>query len=85
MLNFQNDQAAGLRRLMAAPKPRVVSIISASSIQDQPRMLSNLAVSIIGQGAEVLIVHASAQSHQSSYGIDHLPALLDVAYGESAL
>lgn len=85
MLNFQNDQAAGLRRLMAAPKPRVVSIISASSTQDQPRMITNLAASILGQGSEVLIVHASQESRETSYGIDKLPALLNVACAESSL
>jgi len=89
MLNFQNDQAAGLRRLMAAPKPRVVSIISASTghdkNHDQPRMLTNLAASILGQGYEVLIVHASQGSNEASYGVDKLPALLDVAYKDCTL
>lgn len=85
MLNFQNDQAAGLRRLMAAPKPRVVSIISASSTQDQPRMMTNLAASMLGQGSEVLIMHASHDSRETSYGIEKLPALLNVAYEESTL
>lgn len=85
MLNFQNDQAAGLRRLMAAPKPRVVSIISASSTQDQPRMMTNLAASMLGQGSEVLIMHASHDSRETSYGIEKLPALLNVAYEESSL
>ena len=85
MPSFQNDQAAGLRRLMAKPKPRVVSIISASATQDQPRMLTNLAASILGQGSDVLIVHASQDSREASYGIDKLPALLNVANTESSL
>ena len=85
MPSFQNDQAAGLRRLMATPKPRVVSIISASATQDQPRMLTNLAASILGQGSDVLIVHASQDSREASYGIDKLPALLNVANTESSL
>ena len=85
MPSFQYDQAAGLRRLMATPKPRVVSIISASATQDQPRMLTNLAASILGQGSDVLIVHASQDSREASYGIDKLPALLNVANTESSL
>ena len=85
MPSFQNDQAAGLRRLMATPKPRVVSIISASATQDQPRMLTNLAASILGQGSDVLILHASQDSREASYGIDKLPALLNVANTESSL
>ncbi len=84
MADFQNDQAAGLRRIMAAPKPRVVSIISASSIspsstQDQPRMMTNLAASIRSQGSEVLIMHASHTSRGASYEMDQLPTLFDVA------
>lgn len=81
----QNDQAAGLRRIMAAPKPRVVSVISASSTQDQPRLLTNLAASIHSQGSDVLIVHASQESRESSYQVDGLPALLDVANEKSSL
>lgn len=85
MSNFHQDQAAGLRRLMATPKPRVVSIISASSTQHQPRMLTNLAASILNQDLNVLIVHASQESSESGYGIHQLPALLNVAYEESSL
>jgi flagellar biosynthesis protein FlhG len=85
MSNFQNDQAAGLRRIMAAPKPRVVSIISAASTPDQPRMMTNLAASIYGQGSEVLVVHASQDSRESKYGTDMLPSLFDVAIEAYAL
>ncbi|MDP2229586.1 MotR [Methylotenera sp.] len=79
MSNFHNDQAAGLRRIMAAPKPRVVSIISAAATHDQPRMMTNLAASIGNQGCEVLIVHASQDSRESGYGTNKLPSLFDVA------
>lgn len=93
MLNLQQDQAAGLRRLMATPKPRIVSIISASTAHDknqdknhhQPRMITNLAASILGKGYEVLIMHASQDSNETYYGIDKLPTLLNVAYEESSL
>ena len=84
-MQVQNDQAAGLRRIMAAPKPRVVSILSASSTQNQARMMTNLAVSIGAQGGEVLIVHASHESSETSYGINRLPALLDVANEKCSL
>ncbi len=82
--NFKDDQAAGLRRIMAAPKPRVVSIIaaasiSASAVQDQPRMMTNLAASIRSQGGEVLIVLASKASRELSYELDNTPTLFDVA------
>jgi len=88
MSNFQNDQAAGLRRIMATPRPRVVSILSAaqdSKIQDQPRLMTNLAASIRCHGSDVLIVHASRDSREASYEIDRLPALLDVATDQATL
>jgi len=85
MSNFLNDQAAGLRRIMAAPKPRVVSILSASASQDQPRMMTNLAASIRCHGSDVLIVHASQESRETSYEIEKMPALLDVAIEKSTL
>lgn len=80
MSNLHQDQAAGLRRIMATPKPRVVSIISADISQDQPRMMTNLAASIFGQGSDVLVVHASQESREVKYGVDKLPSLFDVAF-----
>ena len=79
MAEFKNDQAAGLRRIMAAPKPRVVSIIAASATQDQSRMIINLAVSIHHQGNDVLIVQASHASREANYEIAEIPTLLEVS------
>lgn len=84
MVSFKNDQAAGLRRIMAAPKPRVVSIISASAT-DQSRMMVNLAASIRAQGNDVLIVHASSATREASYEIDKTPTLLEVAKTSASL
>jgi flagellar biosynthesis protein FlhG len=85
MSNFQNDQAAGLRRIMAAPKPRIVSIISASSTQNQPRLMANLAASVVSQGCDVLVVHASQESREASYEVEKLPSLVDVTYARASL
>lgn len=85
MSSFQNDQAAGLRRIMAAPKPRIVSILSASSSQNQPHMMTNLAASIMGYGSDVLIVHASHESRESSYEVEKSPTLLDVAHAKISI
>lgn len=85
MVNFKNDQAAGLRRIMTAPKPRVVSIIAASSTQDQSRMMINLAASIRAQGNDVLIMHASETTPESAYEAEKLPTLLDVVSGSISL
>lgn len=93
MLNFQNnqnrkiqnDQAAGLRRIMATPRPRVVSILSTAPSRDQARLMANLATPIVAHGNDVLILHASHESSESIYEINKLPALLDVINSESLL
>lgn len=85
MSSYQNDQAAGLRRIMASPKPRIVSIISATCAQNQPRLMTNLAVSILTQGCDVLVLHASKDSMISSYEAENLPTLLDVAQAKSSI
>ena len=58
MSKNHEDQAAGLRRLMTSPKPRVLSIISAAQTH-QSHLMTNLAASICVDGSEVLIVKAS--------------------------
>lgn len=85
MSSYQNDQAAGLRRIMASPKPRIVSIISATCTQNQPRLMTNLAASILNQGCDVLVVHASKDSPISSYEADNIATLLEVAHGKSSI
>jgi flagellar biosynthesis protein FlhG len=81
----RNDQAAGLRRIMATPKPRVVSILSTSPSRDQAHLMANLATPIAAEGNDVLILHASHESSESIYEIDKLPALLDVINEKSLL
>jgi hypothetical protein len=56
-----------------------VSIISAASTQDHPRMVTNLAASIFGKGSDVLVVHASRESREVKYGVEKSPSLFDVA------
>jgi len=85
VVDFKNDQAAGLRRIMAVPKPRVISIIAASPAQDQSRTMINLAASIRNQGNEVLVVHASQTSREATYDIAKTPTLFDVSSKKAAL
>lgn len=85
MLNVQHDQAAGLRRIMAAPAPRIISIISAAATHDKSRLMTNLAASISDQGNRTLVVHASKESSESFYGINTLPTLLDTGHRRIAL
>lgn len=81
MLNFKNDQAAGLRRIMAGTKPRIISVLSAHTTETKARLLSNLAASISNHGSNVIVVHASAESSEASryYDVNHLPSLMEVA------
>jgi flagellar biosynthesis protein FlhG len=75
---IHQDQAAGLRRIMAKPKPRVVSVLSASPSQTQPRLITNIAATMANQGSEVLVMHASEHTLEHSYELDQSPSLLDV-------
>ncbi len=61
MSKNHEDQAAGLRRLMTSPKPRVLSIVSVAQTR-QSRLMTNLAASICVDGNEVLIVQASTDA-----------------------
>jgi flagellar biosynthesis protein FlhG len=87
MLNFHNDQAAGLRRIMAESKTRVVSVLSVSISENQPCLLTNLAAQMSSRGRDVLILQAAEDSPEAtrSYGTAVLPALADVANKKSAL
>ena len=93
MSDYMNDQAAGLRRLMAEPKPRIVSILSATvsantnAFNTQPRLLTNLAASIRCHGSDVLIVHAAHESEEATatYELEAVPALMDVANNKTTL
>jgi flagellar biosynthesis protein FlhG len=77
MSKLKQDQAAGLRKLMAIPAPRIFTMLSASSTQDKSRLMTNLAASMATQGTKSLVIHASKESSESVYGINALPTLLE--------
>lgn len=80
-----SDQALGLRRIMAGPQPRVISVLSATTGQDKSRMISNLAVSLLQQGSDVLVVNADTQQHLHTYGAGGTSTLAHVAQHQSTL
>lgn len=84
MLKTPHDQAAGLRRIMAAPAPRIVSIISAAATHDKSRLMTNLAASIASQDNKTLVIYASKESSESFYGINNLSTLVESANKTSA-
>lgn len=78
MANFDFDQAEGLRRMLAGPKPRIVTVLSATPQDDKAAMLINLGASLAHAGNDVLVVDACA-------GEDGVAARLGVAGGASLL
>jgi flagellar biosynthesis protein FlhG len=85
MSKLHQDQAAGLRRIMAAPAPRIISILSAAPSHDTSRLMTNLAASMSRQGSKTLVVHASKESSETFYGINQLPTLVDAALQKTLL
>ncbi len=79
MSDFMKDQAESLRRIMAKPKPRIISMFSAAASHDNSRTLTNLAASLNRHGKDVLVVHAAADSSDvlENYGIEINSTLLD--------
>jgi len=75
------DQAEGLRRMLAAPKPRVFTFLSALKDEEKSAMLVNLGVSLARQGQQITIVDArsSANSVGAWLSAQNDMSLLDVA------
>lgn len=86
MPDFQNDQAASLRRLMSGPRPRIVSILSATTQESQARLITNLAASIHNGGSDVLVAYAGRNTRETEaeYGLGEAPSLVDAIYRRSA-
>jgi flagellar biosynthesis protein FlhG len=87
LANFDFDQAEGLRRMLAGPKPRIVTFLSANAGDDKGAMLVNLGASLARAGNDVLIVDACAQQYgvAERLGVDRGVSLLQVARQECGL
>lgn len=81
MANFDFDQAEGLRRMLAGPKPRIITFLSATNDEDKSAMLVNLSASLVGAGSDVILLDARAVSKgvASWLGVPVGATLLDVA------
>lgn len=82
---FQQDQAAGLRRMMGARHPRLVTVISTSGQSQSPLLLTNIATSLSTNGNQVVLVHPSNITFENRYRLDNIPALLEVANYQTPL
>ena len=87
MANFDFDQAEGLRRMLAGPKPRIVTFLCATPQDDKGAMLVNLGASLARAGNDVLIVDACEHEYgvAQRLGVDHGASLLNVARQECGL
>ena len=87
LASFDFDQAEGLRRMLAGPKPRIVTFLSATPQDDKGAMLVNLGASLAQSGNDVLIVDACTREYgvAQRLGVDRGPSLLQVARQECAL
>ncbi len=87
MANFDFDQAEGLRRMLAGPKPRVISFLSATQAEDKSNLLINLATSLTKAGNDVLVVDACSglRGVSSHLGLSSGATLSGVARQEYAL
>ena len=87
MANFDFDQAEGLRRMLAGPKPRIVTFLSATRSEDKGALMMNLGASLVSTGNDVLIVDASpsARGIAARLGVAHGMSLQNAARQECAL
>jgi flagellar biosynthesis protein FlhG len=87
LASFDFDQAEGLRRMLAGPKPRIVTFLSATPQDDKGAMLVNLGASLAQSGNDVMLVDACTRDYgvAQRLGVDHGPSLLQVARQACAL
>lgn len=86
MASFECDQAEGLRRMLAGPKPRIFTFLSATSIAEKSTMLVNLGASLAAGGSAVVLLDACASANGIArrMGAELQATLLDVARQQRA-
>jgi flagellar biosynthesis protein FlhG len=87
LANFDFDQAEGLRRMLAGPRPRIVTFLSVLRDEEKNAMLANLGASLVQAGSDVLLVDARSVSSgvASRFDATRRATLFDVARQERAL
>lgn len=87
MANFRTDQAEGLRRMLAGPRPRVFTFLSALPDEEKNAMLANLGASLVRSGSDVLLLDARGASGSIAARLDapRRASLLDVARQEGKM
>lgn len=87
MASFAFDQAEGLRRMLAGPKPRVITFLSAASGEEKSAMLVNLSASMAQAGRDVLLLDAclATEGIATRLNVARGSTLLQVARRERSL
>lgn len=87
MASFHNDQAEGLRRMLAGPRPRVFTFLSALPDEEKNAMLTNLGASLVRSGSDVLMLDARAAAGGIAARLNapRRASLLDVARQEGQM
>ena len=87
MASFSSDQAEGLRRMLAGPKPRIISLVSAVGSAEKASVLLNLASSLTRAGSAVLLLDACSPSNALAQrlGVARAATLIQVARQERGL
>lgn len=87
MASFDFDQAEGLRRMLAGPKPRILTFLSATQDAEKCAMLVNLAASFSQSGSNALLFDARTASQGIASKLDAMRSatLLQVSRQERAL
>lgn len=79
-----NDQAAGLRRLLARSPARVITVVGARNDLGATSVVVNLAATLAREGREVLVLdeHLTHRNVPNSLGLKARYDLLNVARGD---
>ncbi|HTN67065.1 MAG TPA: antiactivator of flagellar biosynthesis FleN protein [Burkholderiaceae bacterium] len=87
MPNYEHDQAEGLRRMLAGPKPRIVTLLSVLPEAEKSATLINLGASLARAGSDVLVLDASLRADGVAGRLGDLPraTLMQAARGECTL
>jgi flagellar biosynthesis protein FlhG len=87
LASFEFDQAEGLRRMLAGPKPRIFTFLSAATAEEKGSMLVNLGASLSQAGRDVLLIDACVDSEGIATRLEAMrsASLLQVALKERAL
>lgn len=73
MSGFANDQAEGLRRLLAHDQQRVIAFVSGKSRLGQTSAVLNIAAAATAQGSNVLILDEGIGEHGAAHRLGRAP------------